>query len=317
MHMSRAILFTILNIIGFILLFSWAFQVVYEYRKRDVNFPFFTRKRFRYILLLLGSIGIPFLLFNYTPFFNDVRININVESLSYSLIFCGVLSLITALIWLDYILKLDIYEQEKKWHIFIVFISSALLTTFATQPIYDLVKSFGFNLNDKPLNDFLYCVFSIGLIEESVKLIPLIIILKFTKAVNEPYDYILFASVSALGFAFAENIMYLNRYGAEVILARTFYAAIAHMTFSTTIAYGLLLKKYRYFKTPKWLIYSLFFGIAIFSHGFYDFWLINTVVKPFSALTTVFFISLELPMVIRICLGKPYEARCLTVILFL
>lgn len=287
--MSRTILFTILNLIGFYFIFNWLFHVVYDYKKRDKSIAFFTRNRFKYIISLITLIGIPYLMFNYFPFFDSLKVNVSMDSFAYSYLFCGALALITSLIWLDYILKLDVFEKEKRAHILVVFLMGMLLTIFATQPLYGFLKSIGFDLNDKPLNDFIYCVFGIGLIEESVKLIPLLFILKFTKAVNEPYDYILYASVSALGFAFAENVMYLNRYGAEVILARTFYATIAHMTFSSTIAYGFILKKYHYFKKSNKMIYVLFFGIAIFSHGFYDFWLINPVVKDFSAFTTLFF----------------------------
>lgn len=287
--MSRTILFTLLNIVGFYLLFSWLFQTAYEYKKRDKTTVFFTHYRFRYVISILTIIGLPVLLFNYLPFLENIHIDVNRESFWYTIIFCGALALITALIWLDYILKLDIYEKEKRWHVFVVFVLSALLANFLTEPLYDLVRLLGYNLNDEPLNDFLYCVFSIGLIEELTKLLPLLLLMKFTKVVNEPYDFILYASISALGFAFSENIIYLNRYGPEVILARTFYSTVAHMTFSSTIAYGFLLKKYRYFKMPKVLVYSTFFGIAILAHGFFDFWLINPLAKSFSALTTLFF----------------------------
>lgn len=287
--MSRNILFIILNIVGLYLLFSWMLQQFFEFRKRDKSQPFFTRFRFRYIIAIATILGLPFLLFNYTPIIDHVNISINRDSIWYTFVFCGALALITSLIWLDYILKLDIYEKEKKIHIYTVFGLSILLASFLTQPLYDFVDLIGFDLNDNPLNDFLYCIFSIGFIEEFVKLIPLLWIIRFSKAVNEPYDYLLYASISALGFAFSENIMYLNRYGPEVILARTFYSTVAHMTFSSTIAYGLLLKKYRYFKTPKWVIYIFFFGVAIFAHGFYDFWLISPTVKHLSAFTTIFF----------------------------
>ena len=287
--MSRTILFTLLNIVGFYLLFNWLFQMAYEFKKRDPSKVFFTRYRFRYIISFVSFIGVPFLLLNFTSFFDSVHINIDRSSYLYTTVFCGALAFITSLIWLDYILKLDLYEREKKWTIITVFVTSIILVTFLIQPIYDVVRSFGFSLNDEPINDFLYCVFGIGIIEESVKLIPLILILKFTKSINEPYDYILYASVSALGFAFSENMMYLNRYGPEVILARTFYSTVAHMTFSSTIAYGLLLKKYRFSKLPNWVVFVVFFFIAIFSHGFYDFWLINPLAKTFSAFTTLFF----------------------------
>ena len=289
MPMSRTILFAILNLVGFYLLFNWLYQLVKEYKIRDRTVSFFTAYRFRYLLMLVIAIGIPFFLLNYTTYFNAIHIELDKGSLAYTFFFCGALAFITSLIWLDYVLKLDIHEKTKKHYVWMVFILSIFFTHYLTGPLYNFVGELGYSLNGEPFNDFLYCVFSIGLIEEIVKLIPFLIILRFTKIIKEPYDYLLFASVSALGFAFVENVTYLNRFGAEIILARTFYAAVAHMTFSSTIAYGLLLKKYRFFKTPKFLIYGIFFLIAIFAHGFYDFWLINPAVSKFTAFTTLFF----------------------------
>ena len=48
-----------------------------------------------------------------------------------------------------------------------------------------------------------------GLSEEIIKIIPVLIILKTTKFINEPIDYIIYSSISALGFAFIENIQYI------------------------------------------------------------------------------------------------------------
>jgi hypothetical protein len=132
--------------------------------------------------------------------------------------------------------------------------------------------------------------FGIGLIEETVKFIPVLFILWRTKAVNEPYDFILYASVSALGFAFAENALYLKNRGVEIILARTFYSTVAHMTFSSTIAYGMVLHKYLKPRIYYPIFVMFFFLIAIISHGFYNFWLLNPIVSKFNGLTTLFFL---------------------------
>ena len=286
--MTRTVLFTILNIIGAYLLLGWLWTTIKAFLHAKHKAKFFTFRRFRFLLAFVFIIGTPILLMNWLGKPYDGIVYINQSSLWYSLVFCGGLSFITALIWLDYVLKLDVYNREKVWHVWAVFLLSVGASFFA-DPLYGLVKSMGFSLNGYPMNDFLYSVFSIGIIEEAIKIIPFILFFRFVKGLNEPFDYLLFASVSALGFAFAENVIYLNRYGPEVILARTFYATVAHMTFTSTVAYGFLLHKYRYSFLPKWLVYGLFFGAAVFAHGFYDFWLINPAVKMFSGFTTLFF----------------------------
>ena len=118
-------------------------------------------------------------------------------------------SLLISGVWLVYVVRLDIFDKEKKRHIALVLILSIILTSFASYP-YQIIHYLGFTDSLNPFKSFLYCVFGIGLIEETIKLIPLLIVLKFTNAIDEPYDYILYASASALGFAFVENTMYLD-----------------------------------------------------------------------------------------------------------
>ena len=143
MPMSRTILFGLLNLVGFYLLFNWLYQLVKEYKIRDAAHPFFTLHRFRYIVLLVVSIGVPFFLLNYTPYFEDIHINIDKSNFAFSFLFCGALAFITSLIWLDYILKLDLHEKSKKHYVWLVFILSIFFTQYLTDPLYNLVRESG------------------------------------------------------------------------------------------------------------------------------------------------------------------------------
>jgi hypothetical protein len=67
-------------------------------------------------------------------------------------------------------------------------------------------------------------------------------------------------------------------------------ASVAHMTFSSTILYGVLLAGTRLKSIPKPIIYSAFFLLASLSHGFYDFWLINAWASQYQAITMLFFL---------------------------
>jgi RsiW-degrading membrane proteinase PrsW (M82 family) len=204
-------------------------------------------------------------------------------------VFAFVLSFFISFLWLNYIIKLDIFDKEKKRYILLILILALFFTAMTDFP-YNLIHKLGFINSPTPVNSFIYSVFGIGLIEETIKLIPFLIILKYTKAIDEPYDYILYASVAALAFAFLENSMYLHDYGLQIINARALFATVAHMVFSSTIAYGFITNKYHLSRYNPKLVFLFFFLIAIFSHGFYDFWLINQIASVYSWITTLFFL---------------------------
>ncbi|HEX3009244.1 MAG TPA: PrsW family intramembrane metalloprotease [Bacteroidales bacterium] len=157
--------------------------------------------------------------------------------------FLGALAI--ALIWLFYLRHIDIYERERWYNIGVVFVLSLMLTE-GCYLMYDFANvSLHFNLNGNILNDLAYCVFGIGLIEEITKLVPLLIFLSFSKAVNEPIDYVIYASVSALGFAFMENIQYFQNDRYYIMHGRALASVVAHMCFSSIVAWGFIVSKYK------------------------------------------------------------------------
>ena len=144
------------------------------------------------------------------------------------------------------------------------------------------------------LNDFIYSVLGIGFVEELVKIIPFLLILKYSNIINEPVDYIIYASVSALGFAFIENIQYFDSVGLEIIHGRALISVIGHMFNTSLIAYGIVYNKL-FRKKNKYLNFIVFLMFASFVHGFFDFWLLNKNVEGlaiFSVLTVFAQISL-------------------------
>jgi len=188
-------------------------------------------------------------------------------------------------IWIMYLRRLDIFELEKWSHVIIV-VLMGMLFSFLTNPLYDFDNAFfGFNLNGGLVNDFFYSIIGIGAIEEFVKIIPLLLMMRFTKVVDEPFDYIKYASLSALGFSFIENIMYFNESSLHVIHGRALTSVVLHMFLSSIIAYGIILNKYKNHRNP-YLNFIVFFVLASVLHGFYDFWLINKLASNLSILST-------------------------------
>jgi hypothetical protein len=109
-------------------------------------------------------------------------------------------------------------------------------------------------------------------------------VLNFFKVIKEPIDYIIYAAVSALGFAFIENIFYFDYSGLSRIQGRALSSTVSHMFNTSVIAYFIVLGK-NIRKYNMYVNFVLGFIIAAVFHGFYDFWIINQTVHNFSFLT--------------------------------
>lgn len=176
-------------------------------------------------------------------------------------------------VWLVYLIKIDVFEREKPQHIVFALILGGIFMMCAI-PIYDFYSNvLGFDLNGEGINDFLYCIFAIGAIEETVKIIPFLILLRFKSIVNETTDYIVYASLCALSFAFLENLLYFYPSGIQAIVPRLVTANVLHMAFTSFIAFGLLYAKLQN-KSP-YLYFTIGFCFSITIHGVYDFFLIT------------------------------------------
>src|SRR5665213_3617815 len=82
-----------------------------------------------------------------------------------------------------------------------------------------------------PLGAMLLSFLAVGLIEESLKFIPLAIFLWPKSYFNEHTDGIIYFAIAGLGFGLPENILYTTQYGAKagigrLILTPFFHAAI-------------------------------------------------------------------------------------------
>lgn len=198
-------------------------------------------------------------------------------------------ALLISVVWLFFIRSMDIFRKES-WTDLVVVFSLGAIFSFLCLLFYSFAERvLHFYINGEAINDFFYSVFVIGFSEELVKFLPWIIFGTLFKRFKEPYDYILFASVSALGFAFAENWMYLESSGNIVI--RSIMAVVSHMFDASVVAYGFILARFR-FKKLGWKIVAIFGGFALsaFGHGFYDFWLISPSTQNMYGVTLIFFI---------------------------
>ncbi len=192
------------------------------------------------------------------------------------LLYFGILiGALVPFIWISYLRKIDVFEKEKIGPVVLVFILSSLSPFLINLLHTYLIQPTSVALNGDWLNDFLYAIFVIALPEEVVKISPIILLFFIKrKLLNEPFDFILYASVAALAFSFHENIIYIYRYGYGVIAGRSIISSPFHMFCSAIFIYGYV--KYKFDKNEKNKILKLiwFPFFAVLSHGIFDFFLI-------------------------------------------
>ncbi len=282
------ILTVIFNVVGLVLLFQFLRFKWRDYQQSNHLASYWTFKRHKYILTLGGLLVITMLLIEYVlPGVSPLQDQ--AKRLSFGIWLGGLTSLGISLTWAVYLWKLDVFEPEKWYHLLLVFMSGCA-TTFLVFPIAGFInQQLGFQLNDGLINDFLYCTIGIGMVEEFVKILPFLILLRFKNIVNEPYDFLLYACISALGFAFIENTLYIQKTSFYAVNGRALMSTVAHMTFSAVIGYSFMIASHR--KPGKGWYYILGgFLLASLMHGFYDFWLINPVARQLSGLSYLFLI---------------------------
>jgi RsiW-degrading membrane proteinase PrsW (M82 family) len=200
-------------------------------------------------------------------------------------------AILGTLVWMLFLRRVDAMRQTAWLPLVTVFIGGAFFA-FVALILYDFVEwEWGFSLSrDGAIgHDFLYCVLGIGVIEELVKILPFLLLLQFTKRAATPISYLIYASMSALGFAFVENVMYFDAGHLGIMHGRVLICNVFHMFATSTIAFGMVLGRYKFGKL-QWPFFFLFFALAALMHGFYDFWLISEQVSLLVFMAYVLFI---------------------------
>tara|TARA_B100000508_G_scaffold137355_2_gene131759 strand:+ start:51401 stop:53542 length:2142 start_codon:yes stop_codon:yes gene_type:complete len=202
-----------------------------------------------------------------------------------------IIAFVVSFVWIAYLRLMDFYNREKWADLLLVFVLGGIFTIFCL-PIYDFFfYDVQFYLDGSAWNDFWYCTIVIGGAEELVKFIPWLLFGFVFGRFKEPFDYILYASMSALGFACLENFSYLQDF--TNITSRTIISTVAHMFDAVIIAYAFIIVNYRLKKASlikKIGVILSGFLLAMFAHGFYDFWLISPSVADFTLVTLIFFV---------------------------
>lgn len=179
--------------------------------------------------------------------------------------------LLPAFIWLYLILKEDASHPEPRSLIALTF-----LVGMVAVPIAAFLENYAVNLDlENNLPDIIYWI---PLIEEVLKYAVAAMFILWRRAVDEAPDYIIYMITIALGFAAAENMLYIfNSSGgnlAGISHMRFIGSTVLHVVASASIGFALAFSMEA---RPHWRIVSAALGLilAIALHSAFNALMIN------------------------------------------
>lgn len=119
----------------------------------------------------------------------------------------------------------------------------------------------------------LYAVFGIGLVEETAKFLPFLLIGIRHHHFDEPIDGIIYASFGALGFATHENLYYLSWLSGWEGLGRGIASPLVHVMFASI--WGYAVGRAHGLGRAVWPAALVGLLLAALAHGLYDFFAIG------------------------------------------
>lgn len=152
-----------------------------------------------------------------------------------------------------------------------VFFSGMGVTVFAALlGVYGLSFLRRFLLADSLLYLVLENFVVIALVEEGLKYLVVMRLAFHHPAFNEPYDGMIYAITTSLGFAALENVLYVLQGGAQIALVRGVLSVPGHALFAA--AMGYYLGKARFARTNSQQLRNLYRAllVPVLLHGVFD-----------------------------------------------
>ena len=207
-------------------------------------------------------------------------------------------TVLPSILLLRYVRKKDTLEKEPPRLIWSLFGLGALSTAIAF--VLELGSLAALNAIAKEgsgLYTFLHWYVAVGLVEELSKYLILYLRTWQSREFNCLFDGLVYAVAISAGFALAENIVYLIKYGASIMLFRAVVSIPAHICFSVFMGsfYGATMKySFAGDELKAALCHVLSILIPALAHGLFDH--LATIVSdaagmlPFLGYTAVMFI---------------------------
>lgn len=161
----------------------------------------------------------------------------------------------------------DKYEPEPLSTVIFTFFSGVLLI-FPIAFIEYVLK-----IENVVKYDSIYAIFSSGFVEEFFKWSILFVFAYRNVEFDEPFDGIVYGTSISLGFATAENIMYLMTNGMEYALTRAILPVSSHALFGVIMGYYI--SKAKFTKESKMPFFIISMILPALLHGIFNYLLLN------------------------------------------
>jgi protease PrsW len=219
-----------------------------------------------------------------------------------------ILTILPGLLISIFIYYRDQQEQEPCRYLVKAFVLGVISTYFAIQMEKYWIYSWGFLPMGDWSSSFIFAFGVVAVSEELVKFLILRFFLVSKKEFDEPLDGIVYAVMVAMGFATAENVLYVIERGGgvSVALTRMFTAVPAHAAFAVQMGYFMGLYKFTAHRAWAMLFLAFSLLVPVISHGFYDFFIFQ---KMNSAMVGFTFVILWLSIIMGLKLIKSHKAK--------
>ncbi len=179
--------------------------------------------------------------------------------------------------WLWSIQRRDRHRSEQKSMMVRVFLFGVLIAL----PVVLVEWALGGGREDTAITNLrvaFYEAFIVaGVVEEVGKWLVVRTTIWGSPWFDEPLAGLIYSSAAALGFASIENLGYMMRFGAGVIVVRSFFSTLAHVTFSALWGYPMGWARQSSAAARSRLVRALplvaGLAAAIALHGAFDFFL--------------------------------------------
>jgi len=193
-----------------------------------------------------------------------------------------------AVFWIAYLYYKDCFRREPVINLLEAF-GLGFLAGFLCWGFYEILTDLGLPINFQAallgrskLDFLIYCIGTIGVVEEVFKLLPFLFILMRLKAFDEKIDGIIYASVLAVGFASFENLGYLTELKGYALVGRAFASPLTHAVFASI--WGYLVGSATVLRRPVFPAAVRGIFIAAVVHGLFDFLTVSPTRRILSAL---------------------------------
>ena len=191
-----------------------------------------------------------------------------------------------ALVWIIYFNYKDRFQPEPLRNLGLTYLLG-LVTAFVCVIFFKLLPYFGISEDPSILMEahgwpfLFYSIFITGIVEETFKFLPFLLVVLRLKEFDEKIDGIVYASIIALGFASYENSRYLAYMEGFELFGRAIASPLTHTIFSSIWGYTVGVARIN----RKSVVCPALKGLmlAATAHGLFNFFTASSVLRFISS----------------------------------